>query len=171
MMLGGGHAAQNERELRGHRFFWPGVFPQPSSVITFRETAFHPPYAALGMRLRSASGLTTGIKGYLTVPFGCIIQRMMLLANAPGNVVIDIYRLSAAQIAAGAVPTPPNTLIAIAKFRPTLNNAQSTQDWALLTWSRILNAGDVLAFDVLANSAAGPRALTITLLVSTNDQR
>lgn len=202
MMLTGGHAAQNERELRGFRWLWSGQYLNPihfvpgsrivqtkqelpwhpGSVLlpgiqfppgpsVFRAIGFHPPYSAIGLKLRAAtpSGqLHTGRKGFHIIPFDCSIVRMMLLADQPGSCVLDIYRAPMARMLTGQPPGPDDTLIREAEFRPTLDNAQSALDFTLYFWNTALHRNDVLCFDLL--SFSGITALTLTLLVERNNQ-
>jgi hypothetical protein len=144
---------------------------EPSPVITFRDFSFHPPYSALGLRLRAANAttaLTVGRKGYATAPFTCQIKGVMLVAGQAGSAVFDIYRLPLSEVLVDGPPGPNSSIISEAEFRPTLNGTQTAIDMRLNFWNTTLNQGDVLCFDLL--SCTGISTLTLTLLVARNSQ-
>ena len=162
------HAAQQELPWQPTSSLWPGIQFPPGGP-TFKAIGFHPPYSAIGLKLRRAlSPLLVEPKGYYGVPFDCSIVRMVLLADQVGSVVLDIYRAPMARMLAGQPPGPEDTLIREAEFRPALVNAQSALDFTLYFWNTALRRGDVLCFDLISVSAIN--ALTLTLLVARNNQ-
>jgi hypothetical protein len=103
------------------------------------------------------SAITTGQKGHLEIPFKCQIQRVTLLADQSGSIVIDIWKDSYANFP----PTVADSITASAK--PTLSSAQKYQDSTLTGWTTTINAGDILAFNV--DSASTVTRVTLSLKV------
>ena len=103
------------------------------------------------------SVLSTGLKGFVEVPFGCTIEAVTLLADVSGSCVIDIWKDTYANFP----PTVADTITASAK--PTLSSAQRSQNLTLTGWNRTLNAGDILAFNV--DSGATLHQVTLSLRV------
>lgn len=103
------------------------------------------------------SAITTGQKGHLEIPFKCEIERVTLLADVSGSIVIDIWK----DIYANFPPTVADTITASAK--PTLSSAQKYQDATLTGWTKTINAGDILAFNV--DSATTLTRVTLALKV------
>ena len=101
--------------------------------------------------------ITTGVKGFLEVPYDCEIEQVTLLADQSGSIVVDIWR----DPYANYPPTVADTITAAAK--PTLSSAQKAQDTTLSGWSKTLKAGDILAFNV--DSATTVTRVTLSLLV------
>jgi hypothetical protein len=124
----------------------PATEQQVTPVPVFRNLSWHQPYALIGARVSSPIGsvIRTGVKSYFVVPQKCNIVGMMLVADQVGSLVVDIYRTSFAQF-----PPTEGSSITFGS-RPTLSNAQSIEDRALINWSTTLNRGDVLAINVLS---------------------
>lgn len=101
--------------------------------------------------------ITTGIKGYLEIPFACTIQAVTLLANISGSVVVDIWKDTFANFP----PVVADTITAAAK--PTIVAADKSQDVTLTGWNTAIAAGDILAFNV--DSVATITKLTLSLKV------
>jgi hypothetical protein len=95
------------------------------------------------------SVITTGVKGYYRCPYAGTIKSVTLLADQPGDCVIDIWK----DIYANAPPTNADSITASAL--PTLSGAQKSEDITLTGWDTQINAGDVLAYNVVS-------AVTIT---------
>ena len=88
------------------------------------------------------SAITTGQKGHLEIPFKCEIQRVTLLADQSGSIVIDIWKDT-------YVNFPPTDADSITSATPpTISAAQKSQDATLTGWTKTINAGDILAFNV-----------------------
>jgi len=100
------------------------------------------------------SALTTGVKGFVEIPYAMTITGWQLFADQVGSVVVDVYRDTYANF-------PPTTSIAGSEL-PTLVSAQSNQDLSLSTWSVGLAAGDVIAFDV--KSASTLTRITVSII-------
>lgn len=88
------------------------------------------------------AAITTGVKGDIEVPFNCTIERVTLLADQSGSIVIDIWKDTYANFA----PTVADTITASAK--PTLSSAAKSQDATLTGWTKTVTAGDILRFNV-----------------------
>ena len=99
--------------------------------------------------------ITTGVKLYLEVPFACTITGWTLVADASGDIVIDVWKDTYANFP----PTVADTIAGTEK--PTLSAAQKNQDLTLTTWTTAIAAGDVLGFNV--DSAATVKQVTLTL--------
>lgn len=102
-----------------------------------------------------ASVITTGLKGYLEVPFACTLQAVTLLADVSGSIVIDIWK----DTYANYPPVVADTITAAAK--PTITTALKSQDLTLTGWNTTVNAGDILAFNV--DSVSAIKKVTVSL--------
>lgn len=90
----------------------------------------------------NGSVISTGVKGYVTIPYNCTITGWDIFADQTGSCVIDLWRDTYANFA----PTIADTITGSEK--PTLTNQQKNQDNSLSTWTTTINAGDVIAFNV-----------------------
>ena len=108
------------------------------------------------------SALTTGIKGYLEVDFGCTINQVTLLADQSGSVEVDIWKTT---YSAFAPPTHPAVGDSItASDVPTISTAEKYQDATLTGWTTTISAGDILAYNVV--SATTITRVTVSLKVT-----
>jgi len=110
---------------------------------------------ALAFKINDAN--STGLKGFLHVPFDCEITGYSLLADVAGNVVVDIW----VDVFANFPPTIADTITAAAK--PTLAAAQGVLSTVLTGWTVALTAGDVIAFNI--DSTLTLTELLVTLFV------
>lgn len=88
------------------------------------------------------SAITTGVKGYIEVPFAATITGWTLLADVSGSIVIDVWKDTYANFP----PTVADTIAGTEK--PTLASVQKNQDLALSTWTTAVASGDILGFNV-----------------------
>ena len=88
------------------------------------------------------SPISTGVKGYVQVPFAGTITRWTLLADQVGSIVLDVWKDSFAN----APPTISDSITGSEK--PTLSSEQDAEDAALTTWMTTVTAGDVFGFNV-----------------------
>lgn len=102
--------------------------------------------------------ITTGVKGFVQLPFKCEIQSVALFADQSGDVVVDFW----VDTYANFPPTVADTITASAK--PTLSSAQKYQDSTLTGWTKTILAGSVLAFNV--DSVSDIERLSIMLDVN-----
>lgn len=89
-----------------------------------------------------SSVLTTGQKGYKSIPITGTIAKIRLLADQSGSIVIDVWK----DVFANYPPTNADTITAGAE--PTLSGADSVEDTTLTGWTTTVTAGDVLGFNV-----------------------
>jgi ribosome-binding ATPase YchF (GTP1/OBG family) len=90
----------------------------------------------------AGSAITTGVKGFIRVPYACTITKATLLADQAGSIVVDVWKDSYANYP----PTVADTITASAK--PTLSTATKSEDATLTGWTTAISAGDVLGFKV-----------------------
>lgn len=104
--------------------------------------------------------LTTGIKGYLEVPFALTITQATLLAAQSGSVVVDIFKCTYAQFDASSThPVAGDKITASAP--PTITTATKSQDATLTGWTTAVAAGSILGFNI--NSATTITRVTLSL--------
>jgi hypothetical protein len=103
------------------------------------------------------SAITTGIKGDLTVGFGGTINRVEILGDQSGSIVIDIWKDTYANFP----PTNADTITASAT--PTVTTALKSEDTTLTGWTTALSAGDILRYNV--DSITSFTRVTIALRV------
>lgn len=109
----------------------------------------------------SGSAISTGVKGFISVPFACTIKKWRLLSTdasaTAGSIVIDIWK----DTYANYPPTVADTITAAAK--PTLSAVNKNEDTTLTGWTTSISAGDILGFNV--DSAATVTRVALTLEV------
>ncbi len=88
------------------------------------------------------SAITTGIKGYVTVPYGMTITGWDILSDASGSIVVDVWK----DTYANYPPTVSDTIAGTEK--PTLSTATKNQDASLSSWTTTVTAGDIIGFKV-----------------------
>lgn len=84
--------------------------------------------------------LTTGNKGYITIPYSGIITGWQVIANALGSCIIDVWKGTV------TIPTVANTITGTEK--PTLSSQQINSDLALTSWTTAVSVGDIIAFNI-----------------------
>jgi hypothetical protein len=106
------------------------------------------------------SALTTGIKGYLSIPFAWSdISSAILLADVSGSVVVDIFKCTYSAFDPATHPASGDKITASAP--PTISSAKKSSDSTLTGWTKTGSAGDILAFNV--NSATTITRVTAIL--------
>lgn len=103
------------------------------------------------------SVIAAGEKGHLRIPFACEIERVTLLVDQSGSIVIDIWKDTYANF------PPTNADSITAATPPTITAAQKSEDTTLTGWTKAISAGDILAFNV--DSAATITRVTLSLKV------
>lgn len=107
--------------------------------------------------------ITTGVKGYLEIPFACTINRSTLLADQSGSIVVNIWKTTYSAFDAGSThPVVGDKITASAP--PTLSTATKAQDSTLTGWTTSISAGDILAFNV--DSVTTCQRVTLSLKVT-----
>jgi len=86
--------------------------------------------------------ITTGVKGFLEIPFACSISGVTLLANTYGSIAIDVWKDTYANF------PPDNTDTITAGSEPTISTAVKAQDTDLFGWTTSIDALDILGFNV-----------------------
>jgi hypothetical protein len=102
--------------------------------------------------------VTTGVKGYIEIPFACTINKWTLLGDVTGSAVIDIWK----DTYTNYPPTVTDTITASAK--PTITSSTKGQSSTLTGWTTSVAAGDILAFNV--DSCSSITNLSISLGIS-----
>lgn len=103
------------------------------------------------------STITTGVKGYLEIPFACTINRATALADQSGSIVVDIWKDTYANY-------PPVDADSITASAPvTITTATKSQDATLTGWTTAIAAGDILGFNV--DSITTCQRVTISLRI------
>lgn len=105
------------------------------------------------------SAITTGVKGFVRVPYNCTVTGWDIVADQSGSIVIDVWYDTYANF-------PPTVLDSIAgSEKPTLSSAQKNQDTSLSTWTTVnLTAGSYLGFNV--DSISTCTRVTVSLTVT-----
>lgn len=88
------------------------------------------------------SAITTGVKGFIEIPFAMTIEGWTILGDQSGSIVVDVWKDTYALFP----PTVADTIAGTEK--PTLATAQKNQDLSLTTWTTSVAAGDIIAFNV-----------------------
>jgi hypothetical protein len=104
------------------------------------------------------AAITTGLKGFLRVPYACTITAAELIGDQTGSIVIDIWKSDYASLPA----VDAGSITASAP--PTLSSALKSTDATLAGWTTSLAAGDYLAFNV--DSAATVEQVTLSLTIT-----
>lgn len=86
--------------------------------------------------------ITTGLKGYLRIPYNCTINSWDLVADQSGSCVIDVWK----DTYANYPPVVGDTITAAAK--PTLSSVIKNTSSTLTGWTTTLAEGDYLGFNV-----------------------
>ena len=97
---------------------------------------------------------TTGVKGYVKVPWGMTITSWSLVADTPGDIVIDVWAET------GAKPDDTDTITGGSE--PELSTDDFVEGGSVAGWSTTLAAGDWVGFNV--DSAATVTRVTLQLI-------
>jgi hypothetical protein len=101
--------------------------------------------------------ITTGVKGYIEIPFACTIIAARALADQSGSIVVDIWKDTYANF-------PPVNADSITASAPvTITTSNKSQDTTLTGWTTSVAAGDILGFNV--DSVTSHQRVTISLTV------
>jgi hypothetical protein len=105
------------------------------------------------------AAITAGLLGSgLRIPFDGTIESVTLLADQTGSIVVDIWK----DTYANYPPTVADSICASAK--PTLSSTDKSEDTTLTGWTKTINEGDVLFFNV--DSASTVQNVTLILKVT-----
>jgi hypothetical protein len=107
----------------------------------------------IGITIDGAGGeISTGVKGYVRVPFAGTITKWTLLSTddigspvpQTGSIEIDVWKTTFASYP----PTDSDSITASAP--PTLTSAQADEDETLTGWDLDVDEGDVFGFNVVS---------------------
>lgn len=88
------------------------------------------------------SAITTGVKGYIQIPYDCTITGWTVLLDQSGSIVVDVWKDTLANY-------PPTVIDSIAGTeKPTVTLSTYDQDLSLTSWTTAVTSGDVIAFNV-----------------------
>jgi hypothetical protein len=132
---------------------------------TIASARLPPRIGAVGLVIDGGgSAITTGIKGFLEVPFAGTITAVTVLSTdaavTSGSIVIDIWK----DTYANYPPTVADTITASAK--PTLASATKARDTTLTGWTTAISAGDILGFKVDSASLVLKVLVSLTVQAS-----
>jgi len=132
----------------------------PSNVyLTPAYLATHTRGGIAGVVAANISGggaaITTGIKGFVRVPYAMTLTKVTALADQTGDIVVDIWNDTYANFP----PTDADSITASAPV--TISNDVKSEDATLSGWDTAIAAGDILAFNV--DSVSDIEQLTIIL--------
>lgn len=103
------------------------------------------------------TAIATGIKGDLEISFGCTIQRVTMLADQTGSIVVDVWK----DTYSNYPPVDADSITASAP--PTIASSIKSQNSTLTGWTTAIAAGDVLRFNV--DSCTSITRVTISMQV------
>lgn len=102
--------------------------------------------------------ITTGVKGYVRVPFACTITAARALADQSGSIVVDVWK----DTYANYPPVDADSITASAPI--TITTAVKSENTTLTGWTTSISAGDILGFNV--DSVTTLQRVTIELAVT-----
>jgi len=104
--------------------------------------------------------LTTGVKGFRSIPLTGTIQSVRLLADQSGSIVMDVFLDTFANFP----PTVADTITASAK--PTIVSTTKDEDTTLTGWTTAVTKGSVLGFNVDSITTITRITLELEILTS-----
>jgi hypothetical protein len=115
----------------------------------------------LGITIDGAgASITSGVKGYVRVPYNCTITKAEMVANDTGTVTVQVWKDSYAAF-------PPTSADAIyLSTPPNLTSNFKSTDSTLSGWTTSLSEGEYLAFNVPSASTGSLTRVTLTLAVT-----
>lgn len=84
--------------------------------------------------------VSSGVKGQVTIDVTGTIESWTLVADTPGNLVVDVQKTT--------YQNYPSFSSIVGTEKPTLTSQSKNKDDGLSTWNTLLNAGDILRFEV-----------------------
>jgi hypothetical protein len=104
--------------------------------------------------------ITTGMKGYLEVPFNCTLNQADMVADRSGSIVVNVWKCTYAQFDAGATHPVVGDKIT-SSTPPTITTNVKSSDSTLASWITALTTGDILAFNVDSVTSIQRAVLTL----------
>lgn len=143
--------------VAGATNFTGGLTASTISATTYQGL----PSGSFGITIDGGgSAVTTGVKGYVEMPYAGTITSWTILADQSGDAVIDLWKDTYANFP----PTSADTITASA--RPTLSSAVKGQSSTLTGWTTAVAAGDIIAFNVVSASASTRITLALKITKS-----
>jgi hypothetical protein len=100
--------------------------------------------------------ISSGSKGYITMPYACTITGWYLVANATGSIVIDIEK--------GDFTTFPVNTSIVGSATPSLVSQQKNSSTTLTGWTTSVAQNDVIEFTVVSNTTVTNASLNLRVL-------
>ena len=102
------------------------------------------------------SAITTGVKGFIEIPYAMTIDRATVLLDQSGSIVIDVWLEQ-------YVDYPPTDADSITDSTPpTVTTATKSEDTTLTSWTTSVTAGDIIGFNVDSATTATRAHLIIS---------
>ena len=106
----------------------------------------------------NGGAITSGVKGFLEIPWDCTIESVTLLNDQTGSIVVGLWVDSYANY-------PPTVADSITSATPpTVSSGMKIQDETLTGWTTALTKGQVIGFNV--NSATTVERVTVSIKVT-----
>lgn len=142
--------ADRNTKIRGDQIFDGGV--------DLNDMADSPKIASISYVIDGGgSVINTGVVGEIHVPFKSEIIEVSLLTDITGSIQIDLWKDSFVNYP----PTIVNTITASAL--PEIISGMTISNSALVGWTKIINVGDVIIYNV--NSVTSVKRCLVTLKV------
>jgi len=117
--------------------------------------------AAFGITIDGGdSAITTGSKGYITIPYACTVTAWEIVSDVSGSIVVDV---KIGNFPAGGAA--PSTASIAGTELPTLSGAISATDTNLTTWTTSITAGKVIEF-VVNGTPTSVKRVNVTVKVT-----
>lgn len=101
------------------------------------------------------SAISTGVAGFITIPFAVTITKVRAVADTSGSIVIDLWN----DVYANFPPTDADSITASAPI--TITSDTDVEDSTLTGWDTTLASGSVLAFNVDSCATIGQVTITV----------
>lgn len=138
------YASDTLRQYRDNGTSWDDVTGFSSSALG----------GTIGITIDGGgSAISTGVKGYISVPFNGTITGWDIVADVAGNISVEVYKKAA------GIPSLSTDKIS-ASSPILLSSAQLAQNGSIAGWITGVATNDVIGFNVLA-------ALTVTRVTAT----
>ena len=132
-----------------------------TSVQSFSATTYYGlpvQYGSFGIVVDgSGSVITSGNKGYLTLPYSGTIISWRMMSDTTGSTSVDVWKTNFA----GFPPTSGDSITG--GNYPNLTSQQINDSSSLSGWTTTFSSGDIIAFNVLSASTVTRINLTINL--------
>lgn len=129
-----------------HTYTLPSALPAATTILSSDSSgnlAWIASTRSIGITIDGGgSAITTGVKGYIEVPFSGTITGWTIVGDTSGSIVVDVWKDTYANFP----PTVADTIAGSEK--PTISSATKGQDLSLSTWTTSVTAGDVIGFNV-----------------------